>query len=87
MTKKIRDEGNISKVWKVLEAVKTEFGKFEEQLDTVYSHLHKASNSLDVLKTTRTNVMIRKLRDVGSLESKSTPEIGSDEDDPLKDML
>ena len=79
-----------SEVWKVLEAVKTEFGKFEEQLDTVYSHLNKASNSLDVLKTTRTNVMIRKLKDVGtlnSLESKSVLEIGSDEDDPLKEML
>lgn len=72
-----------SEVWKVLEAVKTEFGKFEEQLDTVYSHLSKASNSLDVLKTTRTNVMIRKLKDVGTLntlESKSVLEIGSDED-------
>ena len=77
-----------SEVWKVLEAVKTEFGKFEEQLDTVYSHLHKASNSLDVLKTTRTNVMLRKLRDVGSLntgETKSLPE--NNNDDPLKDML
>ncbi len=70
-----------SEVWKVLEAVKTEFGKFEEQLNTVYSHLHKASNSLDVLKTTRTNVMLRKLRGVGGLE------IGVDEDDPLKEML
>jgi len=72
-----------SEVWKVLEAVKTEFGKFEEQLDTVYSHLSKASNSLDVLKTTRTNVMIRKLKDVGtlnSLESKSVLEIASNED-------
>ncbi len=76
-----------SEVWKVLEAVKTEFGKFEEQLDTVYSHLHKASNSLDVLKTTRTNVMLRKLRNVGSLETKSSLEIGVDEDDPLKEML
>ncbi len=79
-----------SEVWKVLEAVKTEFGKFEEQLDTVYSHLHKASNSLDVLKTTRTNVMLRKLRDVGSLnalDTKSVDEISIDEDDPLKDML
>ncbi|MDA3939757.1 MAG: DNA recombination protein RmuC [Spirochaetia bacterium] len=79
-----------SEVWKVLEAVKTEFGKFEEQLDNVYGHLNKASNSLDVLKTTRTNVMLRKLKDVGSLnslESKATLEIESDEDDPLRDML
>lgn len=67
-----------SEVWKVLEAVKTEFCKFEEQLDTVYSHLSKASNSLDVLKTTRTNVMLRKLKDVGNLntlESKSKPQL------------
>jgi len=79
-----------SEVWKVLEAVKTEFGKFEEQLDNVYSHLHKASNSLDVLKTTRTNVMLRKLRDVGVLDSvdtKPVPEISIDEDDPLKEMI
>lgn len=69
-----------SEVWKVLEAVKTEFGKFEEQLDTVYSHLHKASNSLDVLKTTRTNVMLRKLKDVGSLDTKTTLKIAVDED-------
>ena len=79
-----------SEVWKVLEAVKTEFGKFEEQLETVYSHLHKASNSLDVLKTTRTNVMLRKLRNVGSLDVEGTNavrEIAADEDDPLKEML
>jgi DNA recombination protein RmuC len=79
-----------SEVWKVLEAVKTEFGKFEEQLDTVYSHLNKASNSLDNLKTTRTNVMLRKLKNVGSLnsmESKTVLEITDDEDDPLREML
>ncbi len=79
-----------SEVWKVLEAVKTEFGKFEEQLDTVYSHLNKASNSLDVLKTTRTNVMLRKLKDVDSLDApEAVPDlkITSEDDDPLKDML
>ncbi len=70
-----------SEVWKVLEAVKTEFGKFEEQLETVYSHLNKASNSLDVLKTTRTNVMLRKLRGVDGLE------LDVDADDPMKEML
>lgn len=79
-----------SEVWKVLEAVKTEFGKFEEQLDTVYGHLNKASNSLDVLKTTRTNVMIRKLKDVGTLnspDSKVVLEISDGEDDPLREIL
>ncbi len=79
-----------SEVWKVLEAVKTEFGKFEEQLDTVYSHLNKASSSLDVLKTTRTNVMLRKLKNVGTLDApEAVPAIGvsSEEDDPLREML
>jgi len=79
-----------SEVWKVLEAVKTEFGKFEEQLDTVYSHLNKASSSLDVLKTTRTNVMLRKLKNVGTLDApEAVPDlkITSEENDPLKDML
>jgi DNA recombination protein RmuC len=72
-----------SEVWKVLEAVKTEFGKFETQLDTVYSHLNKASTSLDVLKTTRTSVMLRKLKNVGSLnssESKAVLEIDVEEE-------
>ena len=78
-----------SEVWKVLEAVKTEFGKFEEQLDTVYSHLNKASNSLDVLKTTRTNVMLRKLKGVGTLDAPETvPALeNSLDDDPLREML
>ena len=79
-----------SEVWKVLEAVKTEFGKFEEQLDTVYSHLNKASNSLDVLKTTRTKVMLRKLKDIGTvntIESESVLKIDTAEDDPLREML
>lgn len=78
-----------SEVWKVLEAVKTEFGKFEEQLDTVYSHLNKASNSLDVLKTTRTNVMLRKLKNVSSTNYSDKENLLpiADDEDPLKEMI
>lgn len=78
-----------SEVWKVLEAVKTEFGKFEEQLDTVYSHLNKASNSLDVLKTTRTNVMLRKLKNVSSTNYSDKENLLpiADDEDPLKEIL
>ncbi len=57
-----------SEVWKILEAVKTEFGKFTEQLDKVDKQLSTASKSLNDLRLTRTNVMSRKLKDVGTLE-------------------
>lgn len=57
-----------SEVWKILEAVKTEFGKFSEQLDKVDKQLVTASKSLNDLRSTRTNVMSRKLKDVGTVE-------------------
>jgi DNA recombination protein RmuC len=57
-----------SEVWKILEAVKTEFGKFSEQLDKVDDRLGKAKNELEKLRHTRTNVMERRLRDVGTLD-------------------
>lgn len=64
-----------SEVWKILEAVKTEFGKFEEQLDRVDTQLTKASKSLNNLRHTRTNVMTRKLQDVGTLDSSDAREV------------
>lgn len=57
-----------SEVWKILEAVKTEFGKFSEQLEKVDDRLGKAKNELEKLRNTRTNVMERKLRDVSTME-------------------
>jgi len=57
-----------SEVWKILEAVKEEFGKFSAQLEKVDKQLSTAKNSLEELRHTRTNVMQRKLRDVGILE-------------------
>ena len=57
-----------SEVWKVLAEVKTEFGKYSEQLDLVHKHLHTASSSLEKLQTTRTNAMARKLKNVEVLE-------------------
>lgn len=63
-----------SEVWKVLSAVKTEFGKFSEQLTKVHKHLNTASTSLDTLRHTRTNVMERKLRTVDTLDSPEATE-------------
>ncbi|MGR8940157.1 MAG: DNA recombination protein RmuC [Gammaproteobacteria bacterium] len=53
-----------SEVWKVLAEVKTEFGKYSEQLGLVYKQLTTASTSLEKLQTTRTLAMERKLRGV-----------------------
>ena len=55
-----------SEVWKILEAVKTEFTKFQVQLEKVDKQLSSASRSLQDLRATRTSVMTRKLR-AGSL--------------------
>lgn len=64
-----------SEVWKILEAVKTEFGKFSAQLDKVDKQLTTASKSLDELRITRANVMSRKLKDVATLDTQEVDEI------------
>ena len=57
-----------SEVWKILEAVKTEFGKFSSKLELVDKQLSTAKRSLEDLRNTRTNVMESKLRKVGTLD-------------------
>ena len=57
-----------SEVWKILEAVKTEFNKFGEQLEKVDKQLNTASKSLGELRVTRTKAINRKMRDVSTLE-------------------
>mgnify|MGYP001492992430 FL=1 len=61
-----------SEVWKILEAVKTEFGRFSDQLDKVDKQLTTAKKSLEDLRSTRTNVMQRRLKDVGTLDAKES---------------
>lgn len=77
-----------SEVWKILEAVKTEFGKFSNQLEKVDKQLSTAKKSLEDLRSTRTNVMERRLRDVGTLdthESESLLDISAAAIDPEED--
>jgi DNA recombination protein RmuC len=64
-----------SEVWKILEAVKTEFGKFSGQLAKVQKQLNTASGSLENLRSTRTNQIVRKLKDVQGLETGEAKEI------------
>jgi DNA recombination protein RmuC len=56
-------EQRASEVWKVLAAVKTEFGKFGEVLDKVKRQLQTASNTIDETGV-RSRAIERRLKDV-----------------------
>jgi DNA recombination protein RmuC len=64
-----------SEVWRILEAVKTEFAQFSEQLEKVDDRLGKAKSELEKLRTTRTSMMQRKLREVGTLDERESREV------------
>ena len=65
-------EKRSSEVWKTLGAVKTEFSKFGDVLDSVKSKLDQASTQIE--KTgVRTRAIERKLREVESLPSDEAP--------------
>ena len=59
-------EERSSEVWRVLAAVKTEFGKFGDVLSKVKGQLRTASNTLDSTEV-RTRAMARQLRKVEAL--------------------
>jgi DNA recombination protein RmuC len=59
-------EQRSSEVWRLLEAMKTEFGKFGRVIDKVNKNLDTARNHMDALGV-RSRVVARKLRDVQSL--------------------
>lgn len=80
-------EKRSSEVWRLLEAVKTEFVKFGGVIEKVNRNLETARNQMDALAT-RTRVVHRKLRDVGELPEadaklllKLGPGAGGDEED------
>ncbi len=59
-------EERASEVWRLLGAVKTEFGRFGDVLDRVKKQLESARSTLD-LTDVRTRAMARQLRDVDQL--------------------
>jgi DNA recombination protein RmuC len=62
-----------AEVWHVLTEVKTEFTTFSKVFEQVQKQLNTASGTLDKLRTTRSNVLERKLKKVELLENnKST---------------
>jgi len=74
-----------SEVWKLLGAVKTEFGRFTEHLDAVQKKLHQASDSLeDAAKKSR--AIQRRLKDVEELPASEAPILlGADTGDPVSE--
>ena len=75
-----------SEVWKILESVKTEFGKFAAHLEKVDSDFAKAHKSLQTLRSTRTNVMERKLQDIALLEEPVKPLSNASSSESLEDI-
>ncbi|MDT8334975.1 MAG: DNA recombination protein RmuC, partial [Desulfurivibrionaceae bacterium] len=67
-------ERRSSEVWKILAAVKSEFGKFGEVLGRVKRQLESASNTIDQTEV-RTRAMERKLKDVEQLPVSASEEI------------
>jgi DNA recombination protein RmuC len=67
-------EKRSSEVWKVLAAVKTEFGKFGHVLSTVKRQLNTASNTIEQTGV-RTRAMERKLQTVQELPSAESTEV------------
>ena len=61
-------------VWKLLSAVRTEFSNHGKAVETLKTHLHRATEAIDKLGT-RTNVMNRRLRDVEMLPTGEAQEL------------
>ena len=64
-----------SEVWDILKAVKFEFKEFSNVLAKAHNQINTASGTLEKLRTTRTNVLERKLKDVESLTKIESKEI------------
>jgi DNA recombination protein RmuC len=72
-------EKRSSEVWRVLEAVKTEFGKYGAVLDKVQKKLHEASTTIDQVAVRR-RAIDRKLRGVATMpETKAEALLGLDD--------
>jgi DNA recombination protein RmuC len=74
-------EKQSSEVWRVLGAVKTEFGKFGEVLAATKRQLQSVTNSIDQAET-RSRQMERKLKDVEALPEPAARDLLGDDRTP-----
>ncbi len=72
-----------SEVWNVLSTVKKEFTTFGGVLEKAQRKLNEANNEIETLVTTRSRMMLSKLRNVEQLEEKTLEE---PKKDPLLDF-
>lgn len=56
-----------NEVWKTLGEVKSELIKYNEAMEAIYKQFGQVSNKFEALVNTRTNVLMRKFRDVEAL--------------------
>ncbi|WP_262695886.1 DNA recombination protein RmuC [Kordiimonas aquimaris] len=63
-----------AEVWKVLGAVKSEFGKYGEQINLMGKNVKALENHIDKLET-RKNVMLRALKTVDEIEDSAANEL------------
>ena len=78
-------EKRSSEVWKILAAVKTEFGKFGGILDKVKKQLDTASNTIDQTGV-RTRAMARKLKEVQQLPTSESEKLLDLNDEQPSDL-
>ncbi len=70
-----------SEVWKVLSAVKTEFGKFGDMLEKVQKNISQAGDGLETIIGTRTRAIQRQLRNIEELPSDQVQQFLPDVED------
>lgn len=69
-----------SEVFKILGAVKTEFGKFASALESTQKKVNLAANELDTLVGTRTRMMNSKLKSIDALDEVAAKDLLEDTD-------
>jgi DNA recombination protein RmuC len=73
-----------SEVWQILGAVKTEFTKFGGVLEKARKKISEADDELEKLVTTRTNVLMSKLRKVEELPAAESQQLLDGPAEPLE---
>jgi DNA recombination protein RmuC len=73
-----------SEVWQILGAVKTEFTKFGGVLEKARKKISEADDELEKLVTTRTNVLMSKLRKVEELPAAESQQLLGGPPEPLE---
>jgi DNA recombination protein RmuC len=70
-----------SEVWRILGAVKTEFGKFGTVLEKAQKRLLEANQEIDTLVGTRTRMLMSKLKNVEAVDNVAAAELLGEESD------